>query len=258
MIISGKNIILTGASSGIGLEILKLLIQFEGVKVIAVARHIETIPSKKGVVFTFSADMSCKEGIDSLFRYTSTVFDEVDLFISNAGFAYMEKLTTPDWQHIQNIFSLNTFAPIYSIQKMLESRHSNRSKIFVCNISAVADVPLPYYSLYCSTKAAINQFINTYRYESEKGLKIISVYPVATRTPFFQKATYDDKPILPFLSQEPHTVARSIIKGIVNEKNNIYPSTLFLIFKKIGQVYPFIFRLYSLHEKKKVNKYHKL
>lgn len=253
MDVNNKNIVLTGASSGIGLAILDLLLGYRSVRIVVVARHIETIPSVDGVVFPFSADLSNESGVDRLFEYTQSLFGDIDIFIANAGYAYLEKLSNPDWKHIENIFALNTFSPIYSLQK-LAKQDVNKPTYFVSTISAVAQVSLPYYSLYCSTKAALHQFLEAYRYEATPNLHIIGVYPVATRTSFFEKAANEKQPPIPFLSQSADTVAKAIIKGIEKDKKRVYPSFLFRIFKTIGQNFPFIFSLYSLSEKRKVDK----
>jgi len=187
MDINNKNIVLTGASSGIGMELLNMLASFEKVKIIAVARHVDKIQAIPDKVYPFAADVSNKDGVDSLFEYAQETFGNIDIFIANAGFAYLEKLETPDWKHIENIFTLNVFSPIYSLEKL--SQDSVKQKAFVCTISGAGLASLPAYSLYCSTKAALHHFVKTYRYEKQNNLQITAVYPVATRTDVFDKAT---------------------------------------------------------------------
>ncbi|MFR9165331.1 MAG: SDR family NAD(P)-dependent oxidoreductase [Dysgonomonas sp.] len=253
MDIKNKNIILTGASSGIGKELLKLLSVYEGTKIVAVARHINSIPKIDNIIYPFAADVSTPDGIDSVFEYATKTTGETDIFIANAGFAYLEKLKSADWEHIENIYSLNVYSPIYSLEKMIND--GNKTKMFVSTISGAGLVSLPGYSLYCSTKAALHFFMETYRYECNKNLKIMSVYPVATRTEFFDKASKTEDTPLPWPVQEPITVAKAIIKGIRKNKKEVYPSIIFRIFFPIGRALPFLFRLYSLNEKRKVKKW---
>lgn len=249
----GKNIILTGASSGIGREMLNILSLYSDVKIVAVARHIENIPRIDGVIYPFSSDVSTSEGVDSVFEYAQTVFDKIDIFIANAEFAYLEKLNAPDWEHIEKIYNLNVFSPIYSLEKLVEKDSS--PKIFVCTISGAGLAPLHGYSLYCSTKAALHQFVQTYRYEKKNSLQLTAVYPVATKTDFFDKATGKQGTPLPFPTQSAKTVAKKIIRGIELGKKNIYPSLLFKIFYPIGRAFPFLMKMYSLIEKKKTEKW---
>lgn len=253
MKIESKNIVLTGASSGIGLEILKLLITYKDTRIVAVARHIDTIPTIENRVFALSADLSEQESVDKVFEYALSVLGKIDIFIANAGFAYMERLTVPDWQHNQKIFSVNTLSPIYSLEKF-SALNNQSEQFFVCVSSAVSEIILPYYSLYCSTKSAIHYFLEAYRYESRQGLRIACVYPVATKTAFFEKAAKADQPTIPFLTQDAQNVAKSVIKGIEKNKQKIYPSALYLIFRNIGHLFPFILKIYTKREKWKIDR----
>lgn len=253
MNINGKHIILTGASSGIGFEMLNILMNYKNVKIFAVARRVDTIKSVQGTVFPFVADVSTQEGVDSVFTAAQKTMGRIDMFIANAGFAYLEKLNTPNWKHIEDIYNLNTISPIYSLQQLIEKEGDN--KAFVSIISGVGFVSLPGYSLYCSTKAALHHFIETYRYEQNKNLQITAVYPVATHTGFFDKATGEKDTPLPWPNQDAKTVAGKIIKGIEKGQKRIYPSLLFRIFYPIGRAFPIFLRLYSLMERRKVKQW---
>lgn len=250
MDINDKNIIITGASSGIGAKLLEILVTYKNVKIVAVARHIESIPIKNHIVFPFEADVSTKEGVDSVFAYANLIFGNTDIFIANAGFAYLEELKFADWEHMESIFNLNVFSPIYSLEKLIGN--ATARTVFVSTISAVAIFPLPYYSLYCSTKSALHQFFETYQYEKKKNIQIIRVYPVATKTEFFDKAGGEDKIPLPSIHQYPLTVAKAIVNGIEKNKKRVYPSLIFRLFYPITRAFPFIIKLYSLNEKRKI------
>lgn len=254
MDINGKKIILTGASSGIGKEILEILASYKDVKIIAVAQHTENITYIENTVYPFSADVSTKKGVDALFNYAEQTIGDIDIFIANAGFAYLEKMKSADWQHIEYIYNLNVFSPIYSLQK-LTAKEDSKPKLFACTISGAAFVSLPAYSLYCSTKAALHHFIETYRYEKEANLQITAIYPVATRTDFFDKAAGKSDTPLPYMSQEASTVAKKIVKGIERGKKKIYPSFLFRIAYPIGRAFPIFLKLYSMIEKEKVRQW---
>ena len=134
MKLAGKNIVLTGASSGIGKEMLNILSSMTDAKIIAVARHIENIPFEEGVIYPFAADVSMPEGVDNVFDYAQRTLGNIDVFIANAGFAYLEKLSVPDWKHIEYIYNLNVFSPIYSLEKLQEQSNGLQAT-FVCTIS---------------------------------------------------------------------------------------------------------------------------
>lgn len=253
MNIDNKNIILTGASSGIGKEVLAVLSVYNDVRIVAVARHIEDIPSKEGV-YPFAADVSNRDGVDKVFEYAKNVLGHIDIFIANAGFAYLEKLNKPDWEHIEKIYNLNVFSPIYTLQKLV-SESGNRPVAFACTVSGAGLVSLPAYSLYCSTKAALHHFIQTYRYEQAKNIRITAIYPVATRTDFFDKATGEGNTPLPFPAQDAKVVAQKLVKGIEKGKKTVYPSFIFRLFYPVGRAFPFLLKIYSMRERRKVSKW---
>lgn len=80
----------------------------------------------------------------------------------------------------------------------------------------------------------------------------MSVYPVATRTEFFDKAANKESVPLPFPQQSPDVVAEKIIRAIIKNKKKVFPSLLFRISYPFMRAFPFIGKLYSLIEKRKV------
>lgn len=242
MNIHGKNIILTGASSGIGKELLKKLKNYD-VRIIAVSRNVKEIPDYGEKVTSFSCDLSKKEEVDKLFKYTISLLGHIDIFIANAGFAYCEEIQEADWEHIEKIYNTNVFSPIYAAEKM---KHINKDREYylIITCSAVSQIPLPGYTLYCATKASINMFAKTYRYEMKNKGKLALVYPIATKTKFFKIAGGNHAPI-PWPVQSPKIVAASIILGIRFNLKNIYPSVLFVISSIINRVIPILYPIYS-------------
>ncbi|MFT8316277.1 MAG: SDR family NAD(P)-dependent oxidoreductase [Clostridium sp.] len=242
MDINGKNIILTGASSGIGKELLKKLKNYD-VKIIAVARNIDKIPNYGENIISFSCDLSRKEEVDRLFEYALSVLKSIDIFIANAGFAYCEEIEEANWEHIEKIYSTNVFSPIYVAEKM-KNINKDRAYYMIITCSAVSTVALPGYTLYCATKASINMFAKTYRYEMKNKGKLGLVYPIATKTNFFKRAGGNIAPV-PWPVQSPEIVAASIILGIKFNLRNIYPSILFLIASIINRIIPILYPIYS-------------
>ncbi|GFZ33033.1 oxidoreductase [Clostridium zeae] len=251
MDLNKKKIVLTGASSGIGKEILKQLQQYD-VKIIAVGRNISKIPEVEDKIIPFACDVSKKEEVDKLFDFALETLGGIDIFIANAGFAFCESIEEADWGHIEQIFSTNVFSPIYSVEKM---RALNKAKKYsvIITCSAVSEMPLPGYSLYCSTKYAINGFGRVYEHEARDNEIISLVYPIATKTNFFKNAA--DKAPIPWPMQEADKVASSVIKGIKNEKRYIYPSKYFAISRIFTRVFPFITTIYVKIQKNKFDKW---
>lgn len=251
MEIDNKKIILTGASSGIGKEILKKLLNYN-CDVIAVARNVQRIPNLGEHVIPYSCDVSVKEEVDKLFEFALDKFKNVDIFIANAGFAYCEQIDKADWEHINKIYSTNVYSPIYSAEKM-KSINKGREYSVVITCSAVARVALPGYSLYCSTKAAIDSFAKNYRYEMKDNGNLSLVYPVATNTNFFKKAA-DSAPV-PWPVQSPAIVAKKVIRGIEKNKRKINPSAFYTVGNIMDGILHFIYPIYEKIQAGKFDKW---
>lgn len=236
MELTDKNIILTGASSGIGLSLLHKLSDYR-CNIIAVARNIDRIPKINDRVITYSCDISKAENVDGLFDFAAEKMGSVDIFIANAGFAYYEQLQTPDWHHIERIYQTNVFSGIYSALKMKQLKGDQPYRMII-TASAMSFMPLAGYTLYSSTKTALHGFAQGYRPELKKGQLLQMVYPIGTRTEFFDRAAQDTP--APWPSQKSESVAKAIVKGIRRDRQSIFPSRLFWCLNALNHPLPFI------------------
>lgn len=236
MELKGKVVVVTGASTGIGLDIVKKLLAEEA-KVVAISRRAESMDLEHELLTKKNFDLSTKEAIDQLFQYVIDKHRYIDVFIANAGFTYYEFLNRSDYQHIEDIFALNTLGAIYSATKMKEA-FSKRGFNFVVIASAVSFLSMPGYALYSATKAALRAFMDGIRLESPKREVYQIVFPVATKTPFFERANQEH---MPWPVQTSDHVAKTVIKGIKKDTKNIYPSKLFKYGFKLA---PWFFAIY--------------
>lgn len=238
MKIAHKNIILTGAASGIGKALLNQLLDFEGIRIIAV--DLNEIENTSDKIIPFVCDLSQQSEIDRLFEFAIAQFQTIDIFIANAGFAYYEVIEKSDWQRIEKIFQVNVFSPIYALQKM-KALNAGRAYFVLMTCSAMAKVAIPGYSLYGATKAALDRFEDAYRFENQDLGHLALVYPIATKTNFFNRSVDASRKniVIPFPAQTPEEVANAMINGILTDKTHIYPSTLF----QLGRFFQRLFEI---------------
>ncbi len=254
MDISNRRIVLTGAASGIGLALLQALVR-ENCRIVAADRDgkalaLAVAPFEKQVS-SIICDLSVPAEVDSLFDFAVKTLGAIDIFIANAGFAYYERLQIPDWDHLESIFRVNTLSPIYALLKMNELRHNGPWKTVIVS-SAMAEWAVAGYSLYGGTKAALQRFADGYRFEGRQGSLAI-VYPIATRTKFFEKAGKGIPVAFPL--QRAETVASSIVTGIRKDRRHIYPSSLYRVMHFLNRILPFIRPLYQHLESRKFKKW---
>jgi len=252
--ISHQNIIVTGASSGIGKSIVDELVAQEGNRILAACRRAETITGYGENVIPFSCDLSTQAGVDALFARAEELFDKVDIFFCNAGAPYYERFDYEDWDRIQRIFDLNTVGHIYAYSKYLHHLNGREGRL-VYTISAMGEMALPGYALYAATKFAMKGFQQAIRDETPKNLSISCVYPVSTKTNFFKVGGGGRKMEPPFPVQAPEKVGKAVVKGIDKLKKHIYPCPVYLPSKVLMNVVPPVKKLYIMAQQGKLRRF---
>lgn len=241
MKIDGKRIVLTGAASGIGRELLAQLARYDA-EIVAADLNAEKLSESvrapqniRASLNPFVCDLSTQDGTDELFAHALATMNGIDIFIANAGFAYYEELKQAAWGHIANIYQTNVFSPFYAAIRMQEINQSN-PYLAVITASTMAEWGIPGYALYASTKSAVDSFADTYRYEMPDNGRLMTVYPIGTRTNFFEQA---DAPLV-YPLQTPQVVAAAIVRGIEQGKNRVYPSAAYRLASFINRFLPII------------------
>lgn len=253
--IENKNIVLTGASSGIGLEVLKLLCKGKGNRILAVSRNASKKIFDFGEnVIVFDADISTKDGVDSVFAKAEECFEKIDIYYNNAGFPYYELYDYEDWDRLKAIFDTNTLSPAYTYVKYLH--HLNGRKCHLCyTVSAIGTMAMPGYALYSASKFGLQGFQEGIRLEMPENMKLTCLYPVATDTNFFKVAADGVQFEKPFPVQSPSVVAKKMVKGMEKGKKKVSPCNLFALSKVLMTVFPFVRTIYWKLEKNKLRRF---
>lgn len=250
--IKGKNIVLTGANSGIGLEALRLLATNN--KVLCVDKNVDVLEKMSNDnIIVMQKDVSSKEAVDEIFKVALEKLGSIDIFYANAGYPYYEEFNYVDWDRVARMFETNVYSPIYSYQKYLEYLNG-KNGIFAITISAIGTMAMPGFTIYSASKFAMQGFQEGIRLELPKNVQLTCLYPVATDTGFFKVANEIEFK-KPFPVQTPDVVARKMVKGIEKGKKTVSPCPLFGIAKVLMKFFPFIRNLYWAMEKRKFEEF---
>ncbi len=253
--IENKKIVLTGASSGIGLEVLKLLAKGKGNVIIAVSRHAEQRLFDFGPnVIAKNIDCSTKEGIDKLFDFAEGALGKIDIFYANAGFPYFEAYDYADWDRVKKMFDTNTLSPIYTYSKYLQHLNGREGHL-AFTISAIGQMAMPGYAIYSASKFGLQGFQQAIRLEKPDNMKFTCLYPVATDTNFFKVAADGKEFEKPFPVQSPTTVAKKMVRGLETGKKTVSPCALFALSKALMTVFPFVRTIYWELELQKLKRF---
>ncbi|QIQ85365.1 SDR family oxidoreductase [Erythrobacter sp.] len=218
--------VVTGASSGIGLELAKLaardrcdllLVADEGMD----KAEAEARAAGAASVETLEADLATESGLDALEAAIGT--RAVDALFANAGEGYGGAFLECEWDHIARVIDTNikgTVSLIHRLGRKMRARGSGR--ILVTGSIAGA-IPGPFNLTYNSTKAFIDDFCVGLAEEWKDSEVVIScLLPGAADTRFFERAGMEDTRLaesakVPLVGAEPADVAKggyeALLKG---------------------------------------------
>jgi short-subunit dehydrogenase len=193
---TGKTVLITGASVGIGRDLAHLFAQ-DGHDVILVSRNrshldglAETLRQQYQIQATvLPADLSIPNIAAEIFQQVRAQNVPVEFLVNNAGFGAFGPFADSDLMTQLNMIQVNVSALVQltrlCLPPMLE-RHSGR----IMNVaSTAAFVPGPYMSIYYATKAFVLSFSEAVDAEiSGTGVTITTVCPGVTETEFHKRA----------------------------------------------------------------------
>jgi uncharacterized protein len=250
MAISNKHIVITGASSGIGLELVNQLTG-NGNKILAIDINqagLEILSIKFPEVISLLLDLTESSSVSVIFDWIQLNWRKIDIFFANAGFAKFGLWEDTDLNIFTKMLQINVLSPMETakILKPMQAHHPCR---LVVTASAMSYWPVPGYAAYAASKAGIHQFVESVRSEGD-GDWITIVYPAATNTYFFKSAGKEIPKAFPVQSVQ--TVVSKIIDGVSKGKKSIYPSRLFQATLLINRILPIFKSLYFFIERKKL------
>lgn len=179
-----KTILITGASSGIGRETVKFFSQ-KGWNVAATMRNptVESELIKLPNVNLFPLDVTSNESINNAIEQIWAEYKKIDVVVNNAGYGLIGTFEGATDKQIYDQFNTNVFGLMRVTRAALPHlRLQGYGRII--NISSIAGVlALPLYSLYNSSKFAIEGFTESLHYELKQfniKVKLIEPGPVGT------------------------------------------------------------------------------
>ncbi len=233
MNVKGKVAVITGASSGIGEAVARLLSE-KGARVVLAARSFDKLKALGKELpgsFAIKTDMTKEEDIKDLVKKTIEHFGTVDILVNNAGRGYDAFIEEIDLTTFKNLLSLDLEGPLIAIQQVLPFMKKQKSGAIVNVSSGTALMSLPGMGGYSSIKRALAGISMTANEELKNdGISVSVIYPYITDTNF-EENTIKSKKVREQAQEDgdwdpkidpPDLVAQKILEAIETGKPVVY------------------------------------
>jgi NAD(P)-dependent dehydrogenase (short-subunit alcohol dehydrogenase family) len=160
-----KAVLITGCSSGFGLEIARAFLDRHDWTVVATMRtpREDVLPASDRLR-VLPLDVTDPESI----RHAVETAGPIDVLVNNAGIGFLNALEGTSMDTVRDVFETNTFGTIAMAQAVLPQFRARRSGVVINVSSSVTLLPLPLLSVYTASKAAVNAFSEVLALELEQ------------------------------------------------------------------------------------------
>jgi short-subunit dehydrogenase len=225
------NALVTGASSGLGRELVRQLVRDRGMTVLATARRrdrLEELAAELpgGRVEILAGDLADPGFRQVLWDRALTLPGGIDLLVNNAGMGHYAQFADQDPAMIQQILDLNLVALIDLSRKA--ARHMKaRGGGQILQISSVLGfVGLANSAVYVASKHAVNGLVKSLRYELwGTGVRVWAACPGRTVSEFSEVAAGPRGKTPGWPGREPtDRVVRGIVRGLDSRRSLVFPT----------------------------------
>ncbi|MDP4162157.1 MAG: SDR family oxidoreductase [Bacillota bacterium] len=229
--LKGKNIIVTGASGGIGAEIARQCAEC-GANLALLARSLDKLQLLKKelethyavTIHVYELDVSDTDKVEGVFSKIKSELGPIDVLVNNAGFGVFREAHEANLDEIKGMFNVNVIGLIACTLMVLPEMRARRSGHIINIASQAGKIATPKSSIYSATKHAVLGYTNSLRMESaDSNVFVTAINPGPIATNFFEiadeKGTYV-KSVQKFMLQ-PEYVARKVVDAMLTPTREI-------------------------------------
>jgi len=187
--LQGKRALITGGTTGIGLETARRFLQ-EGARVAITGTRSETLESARKTlgddVLIVASDSGDVSGQQSLAKAIGQAFGELDILVVNAGIADLRPLESWDEVAFDRSLAINFKGPFFLVQALLPIFATPAAIVLTTSINS--HIGMPTSSVYAASKAALLSLAKTFSGELlARGIRVNAISPGPIATPLHDK-----------------------------------------------------------------------
>lgn len=220
---NNKVVVLTGASSGIGYHLAKLLPK-ENCSLALIARRknildqlVNELKTSNLLIKSYQCDVGKQAEVQDTFHKIKNDFGRIDIAILNAGVSSRKDINNYSSEIADKIFNTNTLSIVYCVEQILPEFLERKNGMIV-GVSSLAEARgFPRSGFYNASKSAASLLLESLRIELKSfNVKVLTVKPGFVETPMTDKNEF----YMPFL-MDVEKAAKIILNGIEKEKKII-------------------------------------
>jgi short-subunit dehydrogenase len=225
--------VVTGASSGIGLELAKqfashgfdLLVVAEDAGIHDAAHTFEGMGAAVDVV---QADLSTYDGVEQVYRAIQGAGRGLDAIALNAGIGVGGDFARQtDLQDELKLINLNVVSTVHLSKRVVPDMIARGQGRMLFTSSIAAIMPGPFEAVYAASKAFVQQFAEALRNElKDTGVTVTALQPGPTETNFFHRAGMDDTKVGQSEKDDPAQVAQQGFEALMAGKDQVLAGSI--------------------------------
>lgn len=230
--ISEQVIVITGASSGIGLATAFAAAR-AGAKVVLAARNVddlnravETIRRAGGEAIAVPTDVTQYDQVEALAQQAHETFGRIDSWVNNAAVSAYARFRELPLDDVRQVMDINFLGQVFGAKAALPHLEQTAGAL-ICVGSTLSDRGVPLQSIYCASKHAIKGWLDSLRVElREEGspVRVTLIHPSSINTPLFNKAKTQlgvmPQPIPPVY--DPELAADAILHAAESNERDVF------------------------------------
>jgi uncharacterized oxidoreductase len=233
MELKNNTILITGGTSGFGLEFAKKLLKSGNTVIVTGRDPVKLASAKKNLagLHTFQSDVSKPEEIAELYEKVIGQFPKLNILINNAGQMRVISLhdTAIGLSDITREIETNLMGPIRMVQAFLPHLKQMQSAAILNVTSGLALVPFPICPIYGATKSGLRSYTKSLRVQLKNTkIEVFELIAPATKTPLNDEIRnlegYNVK------QMDPVELVDTALKGMEKGKYEIYPGIAHMLF----------------------------